>query len=117
MGSVEYYDFKERKWLPYIPDAKKWTQHFLDIHEGRARPDRNGKYEVGSGARFRPNKDAARPEVKLVTPVAQAIEMAKSELKRDQKDRKKGKTRPKRQLTSSYQKAKKRQRVKDQFTK
>jgi hypothetical protein len=111
MGSVEYFDFKERKWLPYIPDAKKWTQHFLDIHEGRVRPDQYGRYEVGSGARFRPQPEVTRPEVKFVTPVAQAIKQAKSELKRDKKAVSKSTS------SSSFKKKSKKQRVKDQFTK
>lgn len=76
MGSLEVYDYKSQAWVPYIPDLKKWQQHFTDISEGRARPDHKGRYIVGSGARWK----TETPKVELVTPVAQTIEMAKSEL-------------------------------------
>lgn len=84
MGSIEIYDAKKGQWVPYVPDFKKWEQHFIDISEGRVRPDHKGRYIVGSGTRNRiPSpKPVDLPKVTLVTPVAQAIEMAKSELKR-----------------------------------
>jgi hypothetical protein len=49
MGSIEVYDFNERKWVPYVPDHAKWLQHFEDMIEGRVRPDHKGRYVVGSG--------------------------------------------------------------------
>lgn len=39
MGSIEVYDAKQAKWVPYVPDYEKWIQHFKDISEGRVRPD------------------------------------------------------------------------------
>ena len=85
MGSIEIYDATQRKWVPYVPDFKKWEQHFVDISEGRVRPDHKGRYIVGSGSRSRapPKKDDDQIKVELVTPVAHAVEMAKSELKRE----------------------------------
>lgn len=84
MGSIEIFDFKQQKWVPYVPDFEKWTQHFKDIQEGYAKPDRYGRYIVGIGARDRQLKETVlRPQVKLISPVAQALEMAKSELKRE----------------------------------
>lgn len=86
MGSIEIYDSVQGKWVPYVPDFKKWEQHFVDISEGRVRPDHKGRYIVGSGSR--PNLAPVpvdQPKVTLVTPVAQAIEIAKSELKREGK--------------------------------
>jgi hypothetical protein len=79
MGSIEVYDFKERKLIPYVPDQAKWLQHFTDMIEGRVRPDHKGRYVVGSGniKRSQPKK-TEQPTVNLVTPVAQPLEMAKS---------------------------------------
>jgi hypothetical protein len=85
MGSVEIYDLDQKKWVPYVPDFKKWEQHFEDISEGRVRPDHKGRYVVGSGSRANSTRDTDRPKVTLVTPVAQAVEMAKSELQREHK--------------------------------
>ena len=88
MGSIEIYDARQGKWVPYVPDFKKWEQHFIDISEGRVRPDHKGRYIVGSGSVNRiPTTHTAVPPLKLnlVTPVAQAIEMAKSELQREEK--------------------------------
>ena len=85
MGSIEIYDAARGKWVPYVPDFKKWEQHFVDISEGRVRPDHKGRYIVGSGSRNRapPKKDDDQIKVELVTPVAHAVEMAKSELERE----------------------------------
>lgn len=77
MGSIEVYDQKLQRWVPYVPDVKKWEQHFIDISEGRAHPDRDGRYIVGSGASKISETTA---DLHLVTPVAQSIEMAKAEL-------------------------------------
>ena len=85
MGSIEIYDHKNKRWVPYVPDYKKWEQHFTDVLEVRVRADRRGQYLVGSGARWRPHTRKVEPDtpkVELVTPVAQTLEMAKSELAR-----------------------------------
>ena len=86
MGSIEVYDTTKGQWVPYVPDYEKWIQHFKDISEGRVRPDHKGRYIVGSGSRSRdpPTKQIEQPKVTLVTPVAQALEMTKSQLKREQ---------------------------------
>lgn len=95
MGSIEVYDYKLQKWVPYVSDPDKWYQHFKDLRDGYVQPDHMGRYIVGSGAKFRKLtemketlKQKRVPKVELVTPVAQAIEMAKSEVKRE-KQRKK----------------------------
>ncbi|KAK3085330.1 hypothetical protein FSP39_001604 [Pinctada imbricata] len=86
MGSIEVYDTKLAKWVPYVPDYKKWEQHFKDISEGRVRPDHKGRYIVGSGSRNKVSpKQPEQPKLTLVTPVAQAVEIAKSELRREEK--------------------------------
>ena len=86
MGSIEVYDTKKGQWVPYVPDYEKWIQHFKDISEGRVKPDHKGRYIVGSGSRSRdpPTKQIEQPKVTLVTPVAQPLEMTKSQLKRKQ---------------------------------
>jgi hypothetical protein len=65
-----------------------FIRHFNDISEGRLRPDHKGRNIVGSGSKRRNSTapSAAQPvKVNLVTPLAQAVEMAKSQLKREQK--------------------------------
>ena len=54
----------------------------MDISQGRVRPDHKGRYIVGSGARWRSSTVTAQdtPKLTMVTPIAQTIEMAKSEL-------------------------------------
>lgn len=89
MGSIETYNHKTKEWIPYLPDYKKWTQHFADLSAGRVRPDYKGRFIVGSGSRF----TTETPQVELGTPVAQTLEMAKSELKREKQKVIRGKKR------------------------
>ena len=61
----------------------------LDVRDGYAERDSQGRYMVGSGRKYRELKEMRqkeKPVVSLVTPVAQALEMAKSELKRKRED-------------------------------
>ncbi|CAC5398498.1 unnamed protein product [Mytilus coruscus] len=53
MDSIEAYDYNKRQWIPYVPDYKKWEQHFADVAEGRVHSDYKGRYIVGRGPRFR----------------------------------------------------------------
>ena len=91
MGSIEIFDSKQMRWIPYIPDYDKWKQHFQDIHNGYVKPDHIGRYIVGSGRKYRPTTEvkAQQPQVKFVTPIAQALEIAKSELQRENFKRRK----------------------------
>ena len=60
-------------------------QYLLDVRDGYAEHYSQGHYIVGSGLKYRELKEMRqkeKPIVNLVTPVAQALEMAKSELKR-----------------------------------
>ena len=95
MGTIEIFDTKWLKWVPYVPDFEKWNHHFKDIQDGYAKPDRNGYFVVGVGKSLR--ERATKPNVQLVTPVAQGIEMAKSEIKVDE-GRKKGTTRKRKNM-------------------
>jgi hypothetical protein len=82
MGSIEVFDFKNKQWIQYVPDFKKWQRPFEDISQGRVRADHKGRYIVGSGARWRsPTASSDDPRLTMVTPIAQTIEMAKTELK------------------------------------
>ena len=109
MGSIEVYDAKQEKWVPFVPDYDEWYQHFKDLRDGYVQPDHMGRYVVGTGKRNRQLKEMEakqkeiemlekqRPVVIQVTPVAQAIEIAKSQLARERKKgggikRKKAKT-------------------------
>ena len=89
MGTRLVYDYQQQKWIPYVSDPNKWYQHLLDVRDGYAERDSQGHYIVGSGWKYRELKEMRqkeKPVVNLVTPVAQALEMAKSELKRKGED-------------------------------
>ena len=67
----------------------------LDVRDGYAERDSQGHYIVGSGRKYRELKEmksleskmeTQRPVFNLVSPVAQATEMAKSVLKRKVED-------------------------------
>ena len=116
MGSIEVYDAKQEKWVPYVPDPDEWYQHFKDLRDGYVQPDHMGRYIVGSGKKNRHLKEmegrmkeiearekqvearekqiALReqkgPILKQVTPVAQAIEIAKSDIERERKEQTRG---------------------------
>ena len=95
MGTRLVYDYQQQKWIPYVWDPDKWYQHLLDVRDGYAERDSQGHYIVGSGRKYRELKEmksleskmeTQRPVFNLVSSVAQATEMAKSELKRKGED-------------------------------
>ena len=95
MGTREVYDYEQQKWVPYVSDPDKWFQHLLDIRDGLVEPDHMRRYIVGSGEKHRRIKEMEakqmekqRPVVNYVSPVAQATEMARSEIKRERKKEK-----------------------------
>ena len=90
MGTREVYDYEQQKWVPYVSDPDKWYQHLLDMRDGLVETDYLGRYIVGSREKHRRHKEMEakqienqRPVVNLVSPVAQATEMARSEVKRE----------------------------------
>ena len=98
MDTREVYDYKLQKWVPYVSDPDKWYQHLIDLRDGLVQPDHLGHYIEGSGAKYRHLKEMEaeqiekqRPVVNLVSPMAQATEMARSEIKRE-REMAKGKT-------------------------
>ena len=103
MGSIEVYDYQQQKWVPYIGDPEQWYQHFKDLRDGYVTPDNRGRYIVGSGnsqkrvqmleTKLKEAKQklketenkleyAQRHVVNMVSPVAQANEIAQSEVQR-----------------------------------
>ena len=89
------YDYQQQKWILYVSDPDKCYQHLLDVRDGYPERDSQGHYIVGSGQKYRELKEmksleskveTQRPVFNLVSPVAQATEMAKSELKRKGED-------------------------------
>ena len=88
MGTRLVYDFQQQKWIPYISVPESWYQHLLDVIDGYAEHDSQGRYIFGSGQKYREVKEMwqkEKPVVNLVTPVAQALVMAKSDLKRHER--------------------------------
>ena len=75
--------------VPCYVQSDHMNQHLLNVRDGYAERDSQGHYIVGSGRKYRELKEMRqkeKPVVNLVTPVAQALEMAKSELKRKGED-------------------------------
>ena len=75
-----------------VSDPDKWYQHLLDLCDRYVQPDHQGGYIVGSGTKYRHLKEMESLKremedqhivVNLVSPVAQATEMAKSKIKRE----------------------------------
>ena len=59
------------------------------LRDGYAERDSQGRYVIGIGQKYRELKEMRqkeKPVVNLVTPVAQALEIAKSDLKRKRED-------------------------------
>ena len=85
MGTREVYDIKLQKWVPYALDPDKWYQHLLDLRDGLVQPDPQGCYIVGSGEKHRRLKEKEAKQIEKQRPVviAQATEMARSEIKRE----------------------------------
>lgn len=71
---MHIYDDKKGTWVPYVPDIKKLEQQFMDISRGghdRMNIKRSGPCTYND-----------QFKIELITPQAQGLEMAKSELKR-----------------------------------
>ena len=59
-------------------NAETWARHFRRMAEGKLKRNHKGHYVV---EKVRLEEKATKPTIELVTPVAQAVEIAKSELK------------------------------------
>ena len=74
-------------------DSDKWYHTLLDLRDGNVQRHNQGRYIAGSGRKYRQFKEMEalekeiemreqqRPIFKQITPVARALEMAKSEIK------------------------------------
>ena len=79
-----------------MPDYDEWYQHFKDLRDGYVLPDPMGRYVVGSGKKYRKLIEAREKEIKMceeripifkqITQVAQALEIAKSEIEHKRKE-------------------------------
>ena len=65
MGSIEVYDAKQEKWVPYVPDYNAWYQHFKDLRDGYVQPNHMGRYVVGSGKKYRKLKEIETREKEM----------------------------------------------------
>ena len=65
MGSVEVYDAKQEKWVPYVPDYNACYQHFKNLRDGYIQPDHMGRYVVGSGKKYRKLKEIETREKEM----------------------------------------------------
>jgi hypothetical protein len=63
---------------PYVQDIDMYRKHFVAMANGQVHPDANGNYHIRHTHSIR--EKPSIPLIKVVTPIAQAIEMAKSEL-------------------------------------
>ena len=96
MGSIEVYDYQQMKWVPHVPKSNAADRNY----EGRNEKDASemhgrdstlvrqlreteGKLKEAEDKLMRIEERA--PKVKQVTDVAEAIERAQSEVKRERK--------------------------------
>ncbi len=65
-------------------NIEAWKRHFVNMTKGKTQPDKRGYYLVDSIQRG--GNKPAEPSIKFVTPTAQAVELAKSELRQQEGD-------------------------------
>ena len=59
-------------------EVEKWKRHFRRMADGKLRPNPKGKYVVDTN---QTGGSSREPSLRFVTPLAQDVELAKSELK------------------------------------
>ncbi len=64
--------------VPYVANLEKWKKHFVHMAEGKASSN-DGMYIIGKTVQTGNGKDD-EPVVNYVTPTAQAVEQAQSEM-------------------------------------
>ena len=64
-GSIEVYDGKQEKWVPYVPDYNAWYHHFKDLRDGYVQPDHMGRYVMGRGKNYRKLKEIETREKEM----------------------------------------------------
>ena len=94
MGSVEIYDYKQMKWVPYVPppdQAERYYRRLVASLETESHSStiatklKDTEDKLKEAEHKLKQREEKTPEVKQVTQVAEAIERAQSELKRDRK--------------------------------
>ncbi|OOZ42658.1 hypothetical protein BOW37_12780 [Solemya velum gill symbiont] len=68
-----------------LVDVETWKKFFADMVAGKLRPNDRGNYHV---ATIQTGGNGVKPTIKMVTPTAQAVEIAKSELTDEREDHK-----------------------------
>ncbi len=68
-----------------MTDVEVWQRHFVNMSKGKTKPDKYGHYFVDSVQRG--GNNPPEPSIQFVTPTAQAVELAKSELKHQEDGR------------------------------
>lgn len=62
-------------------DVKLWEDHFKRMVDGKTFPDRNGIFLVEKSITSLEKESESKPEYKMITPAAQALEIAQSDVK------------------------------------
>ena len=75
MNTRLVYHYNMQRWVPYVSDPKAWYRHLLYLRDGYGEHDSQGRY------RKKQKEIQPHSVVNLVTAVAQALEMAKLEIK------------------------------------
>ena len=72
--------------VPNIQNKEKWIRHFNDMADGRVTHS-NDIYTVrGKGAPKEGGRPGGEEKIKIVSPTAQAVDMAKAEASRERSD-------------------------------
>ena len=94
MGSIEVYDYQQMKWVPYVPSpdsAERYYQRLKDSVDAQTPNSTMASQLRDTKEKLKETEDKLKrmedrmPEVKQVTDVAEAIERAQSDMKRQRK--------------------------------
>ena len=108
MGSIEVYDYKQMKWVPYVPhpdQAERYYQRLVASLDTQSYPStiatklQDTEEKLKEAENKLKRLEEREPIVKQVTPVSQAIERAKSEILSRNRDAPQHKQRTKRSGT------------------
>ena len=107
MGSIEVFDYKLNKWVPYVsPSVEEWRKRFEDSNSGKTPTHvlvqklKDQLKEKDEHIRSMEMEMKKRiPQVTQITQVAQAVEIARSEVKQERK-----KAKPRKKSSSSLPK-------------
>lgn len=73
--TTHVYDYDTKTWVPFEPNVNKYKDYFLSMTSGNHVP---GQYVVKDNQK---GMGSSEPDLKIVSPTAQAVEMAKEEIK------------------------------------